>query len=164
MGASDLLVKPISSADLLASVDRLNRRVQRVLIADEDPDLARLFRRVLRGRLDDDRILEAYHGEEVERLIEAANPDLLILSDALPGMDWRQCAIAHGKAAPLILTSFTFPTRSPSSENGLLQVFHPGGFPTSESLQIVQGILHVLAPGRIPPAPRVPAPEAVPAG
>jgi hypothetical protein len=41
-----LLIKPISSADLLASVDRLNRPIQRVLIADEDPDWARLFRRV----------------------------------------------------------------------------------------------------------------------
>jgi signal transduction histidine kinase/CheY-like chemotaxis protein len=164
LGASDLLVKPISSADLLASVDRLNRPVQRVLIADEDPDLARLFRRVLRGRFDDDKILEAYHGDEVERLIEAANPDLLILSDALPGMEWRKYALSRGKAAPLILTSFTFTTRSPDSGNGLLQVFHPGGFPTSESLQIVQGILHVLDPGRIPPGPREPAPEAAPAG
>jgi signal transduction histidine kinase/CheY-like chemotaxis protein len=164
LGASDLLVKPISSADLLASVDRLNRPILRVLIADEDPDLARLFRRVLRGRFDDDDILEAYHGEEVERLIEAANPDLLILSDALPGMEWKKYAISSGKAAALILTSSTFQTRSPDSENSLLQVFHPGGFPTSASLQIVQGVLHVLAPGRILPGSRDPVPEATPAG
>jgi signal transduction histidine kinase/DNA-binding response OmpR family regulator len=162
LGAADLLVKPVSAAELLTSVDRLKKTIQRVLIADEDPDLARLFRRMLRGRFDDDKILEAYHGEEVERLIGAANPDLLILSDGLPGMEWKKHAGAEKPA--VILVSSSLPVRAPGSESGPLEIYNPGGFLTSEALQIVQGILHVLAPGRILPPATEPAPEAAPAG
>jgi signal transduction histidine kinase/DNA-binding response OmpR family regulator len=164
LGAADLLVKPVSSTELLNSLDRLKDPIQRVLIADEDPDLARLFRRMLRGRFDDDKILEAYHGEEVDRLIGAADPDLLILSDGLPGMEWKKYAGAGVKKPAVILVSSNLPIRAPSSESGPLEIFNPGGFLTSEALQIVQGILHVLAPGRILPPATEPAPEAAPAG
>jgi len=164
LGASDLLVKPISSADLLASVDRLHHSVQRVLIADEDPDLSRLFRRILRGRFEDGQILEAYHGEEAERLIGAAKPDLLILSDALPGMEWKQFTPTVDKDIAVILTSSTFPVRATSSETGPLRIFNPGGFSMAETLQIAQGVLRVLVPGRVLPGSRETAPEAAPAG
>ena len=162
MGALDLLVKPVSSADLLASVDRINRPVERVLIADEDPDLARLFRRILRGRFEDDQILEAYHGEEAERLMEAAQPDLLILSDALPGMDGKQYAPTFDKSIAVILTSSNLPAQALSAAGGPLRIFNPGGFSTTETLQIAQGVLHVLAPGHALPGSREPAPEAAP--
>ena len=162
LGASDLLVKPVSAAELLTSVERLKGTVRRVLIADEDPDLARLFRRMLRGQFEDDQILEAYHGEEVERLMEAAHPDLLILSDALPGMEWKKYAGEGTEKTAVILVSSGFPIRAPSPETGPLEIFNPGGFLTSEALQIVQGILHVLAPGRILPPSRESAPEAAP--
>jgi signal transduction histidine kinase/CheY-like chemotaxis protein len=164
LGASDLLVKPVSSAELLASVERLKGTVRRVLIADEDPDLARLFRRMLRGQFEDDQILEAYHGEEVERLMEAAHPDLLILSDALPGMEWKKYAGEGAEKTAVILVSSGFPIRAPDPGTGRLEIFNPGGFLTSEALQIVQGILHVLAPGRILPPSTESAPEAAPAG
>jgi CheY-like chemotaxis protein len=164
LGASDLLIKPVSAAELLTSVDRLRGTVRRVLIADEDPDLARLFRRMLRGRFDDDQILEAYHGEEVERLIGAAHPDLLILSDALPGMEWKKYAGEGEEKRAVILVSSSFPIRAPSDATGPLEIFNPGGFLTSEALQIVQGILHVLAPGRSLPPSREPTPEGAPAG
>jgi signal transduction histidine kinase/DNA-binding response OmpR family regulator len=164
LGALDLLVKPVSSADLLASVDRIHRSIQRVLIADEDPDLARLFRRILRGRFEDDQILEAYHGEEAERLMEAAQPDLLILSETLPGMDWKQSAPTFDKSITVILTSSNLPAPTLSHPNGPLRIFNPGGFSTTETLQIVQGVLHVLVPGHVLPGSREPAPEATPVG
>jgi signal transduction histidine kinase/DNA-binding response OmpR family regulator len=164
LGALDLLVKPVSSADLLASVDRIHRSIQRVLIADEDPDLARLFRRILRGRFEDDQILEAYHGEEAERLMEAAQPDLLILSETLPGMDWKQSAPTFDKSITVILTSSNLPAPTLSHPNGPLRIFNPGGFSTTETLQIVQGVLHVLAPGHVLPGSKEPAPEAAPVG
>jgi signal transduction histidine kinase/DNA-binding response OmpR family regulator len=163
-GASDLLIKPVSAAELMTSVERLKGTVRRVLIADEDPDLARLFRRMLRGRFEDDQILEAYHGEEVERLMGAAHPDVLILSDALPGMEWKKYAGEGAEKTAVILVSSGFPIRAPNPETGPLEIFNPGGFLTSEALQIVQGILHVLAPGRILPPSRESAPEAAPVG
>jgi signal transduction histidine kinase/DNA-binding response OmpR family regulator len=162
-GAADLLVKPVSSGDLLTAVDRLNRPVRRVLIADEDPDMARLFRRILRVRFQDDKILEAYHGEEADRIVEAASPELVILSDRLPGMDWRTHAFPGGKAPAVILTSSEVPSVHTDHSHGSLQVVQPDSLPISAALQIVQGVLHILAPGRIPPGSREPAPEAAPA-
>lgn len=164
LGAADLLVKPVSSGDLVAAVDRLQKPFRRVLIADEDPDLARLFRRILRARFEDSQLLEAYNGEEVERILQAATPDLLILSDQLPGVE-RGKYIWGGERAPaVIVVSSTVPIRSPESENEPMEIYNPGGLITSEVFQIVQGILHILAPERILPGSREPAPPAATAG
>jgi signal transduction histidine kinase/DNA-binding response OmpR family regulator len=163
LGAADLLVKPVSSADLIAAVDRMQKPFQRVLIADEDPDLARLFRRILRARFEDSQMLEAYHGEEVERIMEAASPDLLILSDQLPGTERGKYLRTDEKAPAVIVVSSTFPIRSPDSANEPMEIYNPGGFITSEVFQIVQGILHVLAPERLLPRSREPEPQVEPA-
>ena len=47
LGAHDYLIKPISRDDLLAALDRLEIEVKTILIVDDEPDVLRLFRRML---------------------------------------------------------------------------------------------------------------------
>jgi hypothetical protein len=131
-----------------------------VLIAAEDPDPARLFRRILHARFEDNRMLEAYHGEEAERILQAASPDLLILSDQLPGVERGKYLKPGGRTPAVIVVFSTFAIRSPDSANEPMKIFNPGGFTTSAVFQNAQGIPHVLSPERVLPESREPDPPA----
>jgi len=87
LGAEDSLVKPVSAQALLAAIDRLGRPVRRVLIADDEPEVVRLFRRMLRTRIQPQDCLEAYNGEEALRLVQTEKPDLVLLDLIMPEMD-----------------------------------------------------------------------------
>jgi len=87
LGAEDSLVKPVSAQALLAAIDRLGRPVRRVLIADDEPKVVRLFRRMLRTRIQPQDCLEAYNGEEALRLVQTEKPDLVLLDLIMPEMD-----------------------------------------------------------------------------
>lgn len=61
------------------------RRVKLVLIAEDDPDVAKLLRQVLTERLDVEADVVA-NGALVMDSVGARRPDLLILDVALPGL------------------------------------------------------------------------------
>jgi threonine synthase len=71
---------------LLASLDRLDRRIQRIAIVEDDPDARRLLRRVLQAR-GDYQIFEAAGGREGIALIQERRPDLVLLDLMMPEVD-----------------------------------------------------------------------------
>jgi len=78
-----LLTKPVTSEQLLSLYDALPAPAQRVLIADENPDVVRLLRRILRARVPANSLLEAYNGEEALQRLRDDVPDLAVLDLAL---------------------------------------------------------------------------------
>ena len=71
---------------LLASLERLDDRVKSVAIVEDDPDAARLLRRIIQAR-GGYQIFEAYDGRAGLELIRRERPDLVLLDLMMPEMD-----------------------------------------------------------------------------
>jgi threonine synthase len=71
---------------LLASLERLDRRVQRIAIIEDNPEAVRLLRRVLQAH-GEYQIDEAYDGEAGLEMVRRTPPDLILLDLMMPKMD-----------------------------------------------------------------------------
>jgi threonine synthase len=71
---------------LLASLERLDDRVKSVAIIEDEPDAARLLRRIIQAR-GGYQIFEARNGREGLDLIRHERPDLVLLDLLMPEMD-----------------------------------------------------------------------------
>jgi threonine synthase len=76
----------LTEEGLLASLDRLDTRVQRIAIIEDDPDARRLLRRVLQAR-GEYQIFEAKGGREGLDLVRQHKPDLVLLDLMMPEVD-----------------------------------------------------------------------------
>ena len=77
---------PYIEEGLLTSLDRLDTRVHRVAIIEDDPDARRLLRRVLQAR-GEYQIYEAEGGREGIELVREHRPDLVLLDLMMPEVD-----------------------------------------------------------------------------
>jgi threonine synthase len=71
---------------LLVSLERLDNRVKSVAIIEDEPDAARLLRRIIQAR-GGYQIFEASNGREGLELIRREHPDLVLLDLMMPEMD-----------------------------------------------------------------------------
>ncbi len=71
---------------LLTSLDRLDNRIQRIAIVEDDPDARRLLRRILQAR-GEYQIFEAAGGREAIALVQEQHPDLVLLDLMMPEVD-----------------------------------------------------------------------------
>jgi len=71
---------------LLGSLESLDRGVSRVAILEDDPDAARLLRRILQAR-GEYEILEARDGRTGLEMIRREQPDVVLLDLMMPEMD-----------------------------------------------------------------------------
>lgn len=71
---------------LLASLERLDDRVKSVAIIEDEPDAARLLRRIIQTR-GGYQIFEAGNGREGLELIRREHPDLVLLDLMMPEVD-----------------------------------------------------------------------------
>ena len=74
------------SEDLLGALDQLDERVKTIIIMEDNPEAARLLRRILQTR-GDFQIAEAHNGREGLALIQQHRPDLILLDLMMPDMD-----------------------------------------------------------------------------
>ncbi|MGC9400056.1 MAG: pyridoxal-phosphate dependent enzyme [Anaerolineae bacterium] len=75
-----------TSEDLLGALDQLDERVRRIIIIEDNPDAARLLRRILQTR-GDFQISEAHSGKDGLALIRQTHPDLILLDLMMPDLD-----------------------------------------------------------------------------
>ncbi len=76
----------IREEGLLTALEELDNRVQRIAIIEDNPDAARLIRRILQAQ-GDFLIDEATNGIEGLALIQKTRPNLIILDLMMPGID-----------------------------------------------------------------------------
>jgi len=74
---------------LLTSLDKLDSRVKRIAIVEDNPDARRLLRRVLQAR-GEYQIFEAGGGREGIEMIRRERPDLVLLDLMMPEVDGFQ--------------------------------------------------------------------------
>ncbi len=77
---------PAPREGLLTALNRLDGRVNRVAIIEDEPDAARLLRRILQAR-GEYQVFEAYDGRTGLNLIRREHPDLILLDLMMPDLD-----------------------------------------------------------------------------
>jgi threonine synthase len=115
---------------LMAALDRLDERVRSIAIVEDNPDAARLLRRILQAR-GNYTIHEAKNGKEGLALIRTEQPDLVMLDLMMPEMDGFQVldelrADASTAKIPVIVITAKALTREDKARlgdkaNGLMQ-------------------------------------------
>ncbi len=81
------LTRPAAPREgLMTALNRLDGRVNRVAIIEDEPDAARLLRRILQAH-GQYQIFEANNGREGLELIRRERPDLILLDLMMPEMD-----------------------------------------------------------------------------
>jgi threonine synthase len=77
---------PLPQEGLLSALERLDERVNRILIVDDSADARRLLRRILQAR-GNYMLVEAGNGREALQVATAEPPDLILLDLMMPDMD-----------------------------------------------------------------------------
>jgi len=109
-GASNYLIKPIMPADLDAALRALGKPIKRILVADDDPDVLKLFTRMLQLVDSGLQVITACSGEQALSLLRAQHPDLMLLDIFMPDLDgWQVMALKNQddaiKDIPVIFVS-----------------------------------------------------------
>ena len=152
LGAEELLVKPVSRQELLTAINRLGRPVQRVLIADDDPEMVHLLQRMLYGCIPAQGCLKAYTGAEALGLARSGKPDLLLLDLSMP--DTSGPEVLREMAAdpelvkiPVILISGRADEYITWRLPGHVQVSKGEGFGLGEVTKVLEAIFGSLGSG-----------------
>jgi signal transduction histidine kinase/CheY-like chemotaxis protein len=138
-GVADYLIKPILRENLTAAIARLPGLVQRILIADDDPDMQNILTRMLAGNGRWEISTVGTGAAALERL-RSDPPDLLLLDMLMPEMDGREVlrrkaqdvAIQH---IPVIVVSAQDPFEQASLSQGILATAGDG-VPMGKLLQL----------------------------
>ena len=153
LGAHDYLIKPISRDDLLAALDRLGNEVKSILIVDDEPDVLRLFRRMLASAGRNYRVLRASSAAQARQIMADTKPDVVLSDLVMPERDGYQL-IAEMKAdpalrdIPIVVTSARDPSSQPTASKSLA-VVRGGGIAIPQLLTAVSTLVSVLSPGTV---------------
>jgi signal transduction histidine kinase/CheY-like chemotaxis protein len=86
-GALGHLVKPVTRADLEEVIQAVGKTARRVLVVDDDPDVLKLFSRMLRACDSTLEIVTASSGEQALDELRRTHPDLMLLDIVMPDID-----------------------------------------------------------------------------
>jgi signal transduction histidine kinase/CheY-like chemotaxis protein len=149
MGVSDYLIKPISRDTLITTLERIPSAKHMLLIADDEEDIARLFRRMLMSSSLHYNILKANNGEEALNLLREKHPDVILLDLFMPKMDGFQLLEEKGKDPsirdiPVIIISARDPTGQPIVSK-YLAFTNSGGLSLTQVLESIRVISAIFS-------------------
>ncbi|MEA3396881.1 MAG: pyridoxal-phosphate dependent enzyme [Chloroflexota bacterium] len=140
--------RPKSTAEnLLGALDQIDARVQRIAIVEDNPDAARLLRRILQTR-GDFQISEAHTGTEGLALIHTLHPDMVLLDLMMPDMDGF-AVLDHLKADEelkdipiIVITAKELTLQERSRLQGQIQILlQKGAFMDEDLLEGINALL-----------------------
>ena len=149
LGVADYLIKPISRDALLAVLDRLALKGNTILVVDDEPDVLRLFRRMLASAQRDYRVLRAISAQQAKRILREQKPDLVLTDLIMPEMDGFQLiAEMQGDAAlrhiPIVVVSARDPSGQPIVSKSLA-VVRGDGIAMPQLLATIEALVKTLS-------------------
>ena len=149
LGVEDYLIKPISREDLLAALDRLKLDGKTILVVDDEPDVLRLFRRMLASAGRDYRVLRAINAQQARHIMRENKPDVILTDLVMPDMDGFQLiAEMRGDPAlrdiPIVVTSARDPSGQPIVSKSLA-VIRGDGIAMPRLLASIEALVKTLS-------------------
>lgn len=151
-GVSDFLVKPVTFEALCSALDKLAVPVKNALVVDDEPDMVRLFTRMLQRLPQPCQVRKAYSGIECLRLMANQRPDVLILDLLLPDMDGlsvvkqiKQDPLL-GKVPIVLASAFGASDALQKTANGNMTVSKREGFEPIELVRCVEALVGAFKP------------------
>lgn len=149
LGVFDYLIKPISREALLAVLDRLGMDGKTILVVDDEPDVLRLFRRMLASARRGYRVLRASSVYQARHLLREQQPDVILTDLIMPEMDGFQfIADLQGDPAlrhiPIVVTSARDPSGQPIVSKSLA-VIRGDGIAMPQLLATIEALVNTLS-------------------
>ncbi len=149
LGVSDYLIKPISRDTLLAALDRLALDGKTILVVDDEPDVLRLFRRMLASAQRDYRVLRATSAQQAIGILREQKPDVVLTDLIIPDMDGFQLiAEMQGdptlRDIPIVVTSARDPSGQPIVSKSLA-VIRGDGIAMPQLLATIEALVKTLS-------------------
>lgn len=150
LGVAAYLIKPIAREALLAALERLGKKIETVLVVDDEPDALQLFRRMLSTARHPYRVIRAVNGQQALELLRTQRPDVMLLDLVMPEMDGFQLLAIKNQSAslrqiPVILTSAQDLISQPLVSH-TLSVTLRDGLPAPQLLACLQALNTILSP------------------
>ena len=154
LGVVGYLVKPVSNERLLSTVAGVGEDVIDVLLVDDDPEVLRLFTRMLSSAERGYRVLRAKNGQRALSLMRDRRPDVMLLDLVMPGMDGFQVLREKGqdptiRDIPVVVISARDPMNQPIASDSLT-VTRGGGLSAPEILACIRSVSEILSPAARP--------------
>jgi CheY-like chemotaxis protein len=151
-GISDFLVKPVTFEALSSALEKLAVPVKNVLVVDDEPDIVRLFTRMLQRLPQPCQVRKAYSGIECLRLMSNQRPDVVILDLLLPDIDGLS-VVEQIKQDPLLTevsivlaSAFGASDALQKTAHGNLTVSKRQGFEPIELVRCVEALVGAFKP------------------
>ncbi len=149
LGVFDYLIKPVSRDALLAVLDRLALEGKIILIVDDEPDVLRLFRRMLASAQRDYRVLRATSAQQAKHIMLEQQVDVVLTDLIMPEMDGFQLiAEMQGDPAlrhiPIVVTSARDPSGQPIVSRSL-GVIRGDGIAMPQLLATIEALVKTLS-------------------
>jgi signal transduction histidine kinase/DNA-binding response OmpR family regulator len=84
LGARGYLVKPVTTARLLSTLERCAPRARCILVVDDEPGVVRLLARMLLSIPERYQVLRSFDGDEALALMRTKRPDVVLLDLYMP--------------------------------------------------------------------------------
>ncbi len=155
LGVVDYLIKPVTSDELVATFAKLGKATRTILVVDDEPDLLRLFARVLTNAEPKYRVLRASTGQEALDYLREQKPDVMLLDLIMPGgKDGFQVLREKGedpaiKDIPVVVVSSLDPMNETILTNALM-VNRKKGLSARDLLAFIQMTSELLTPSLQP--------------
>ncbi|MCB0208578.1 MAG: response regulator [Anaerolineae bacterium] len=153
LGAFDYLMKPVSRDLLLATLDRLKQPLKTLLIVDDQPEMFRLYRRMVTSPERGYQLFHAKNGREALQVLRHEKPDAILLDLVMAEMDGFEFLKARNgdpelQNIPVIVISANDPASQPLASH-VFAVTKRGGLSTGELLNFTKQtamLLSTIAP------------------
>jgi signal transduction histidine kinase/CheY-like chemotaxis protein len=157
----DYLLKPVTREQLEGAIhqvgDETGDPVRRILLVDDEPDVLRLFIRMLSSGGQRYQVNQALTAQRALELMRSRQPDLVLLDLLMPDMDGFELLRCKSddvrvRDIPVVVVS----SRSPEGEARecpVLEVRQGDGLTALELLRCIEGLSQILAPHAHPVHP-----------